>query len=221
MFVLSIPNFVPMLVNYFAPIPPQSKILLEKDAVRRRVEKEWEPKLREELGASGKYTEPMDLVIELRRRLRIEYNRQTEKIDRFYNNRIRRQLVLNQQISRLSPSAAYIYASTHLAGTGVGDFLNVLVEVDAFQQEYLEVKEEQEAKRLAEEEKRKKEKWKPKKGEKLIDRYDPSLWPEFEPQKISLASALNKCWIDLVLLAGGGVALFLLSFIGFLRYDPR
>ncbi len=219
-FVLAMPNLVPMVVNHFSPVPPQSKILLEKDAIDRHIHEEVEPKIREELSASGKYPDLSSMTQELHRRMRQEYNKQTERIDRYHNSRIRRQLTLNQQISRMSPAASYVFASTHFAGTGTRDFLNVLTEVDRFQQEYLAVQEQQEAKRLAEEEKRKKEQ-RGKKKEKLIDAYDPALWPEFRPNEIALRDALNHSWFDMALLIGQTVALFMLGFIGFLRYDPR
>jgi Arc/MetJ-type ribon-helix-helix transcriptional regulator len=220
MFVLAIPNLVPMVVNHFAPIPPQSKILLEKDAIDRHIHKELEPKIREELSTSGKYPDLSSMIQELRRRMRMEYLKQTERIDRFHNSRIKRQLILNQQISRISPAASYVFASTHLAGTGVRDFLNVITEVDRFQQSYLSVQDEQEAKRREEEERRKKDK-KAKKPEKLLDAYDPSLWPKFSPRDISLAQVLNRSWFDMVLLIGQAVILFLVAFVGFVRYDPR
>ena len=217
-FVLAIPNLVPMAVRRLAPIPPQSKISLEKEAVRDYVNTEIGPKIREELGNSGKYSTMAELSREYWNQIQTEYRRHTAKIDRFYNNRIKRQLVLNQQISRLSPSASYVYASTHLAGAGVPDFLAAIHEVDRYQDKYQLVREEQEAKRKEEEKEKRK---KLKKGETLIDRYDPSLWPPFTPKEISLQAALNACWFDVVILIGGTVVLFLFGFIGFYRYDPR
>ena len=44
-------------------------------------------------------------------------------------------------------------------------------------------------------------------------------WPAWKRR--SLAQALNECWLDVVLLVGSAAILFLVSFIGFVRYDPR
>lgn len=219
-FVLAVPNLVPMAVKRFAPIPPQSKIVLEKDAVDRYINKEIMPRIREELSASGEYNDIDALMAEVWRRRHIEYNKRVAKIDRFYNNKIGRQLALNQQLSRISPSASFTYAATYLGGTGIQDFRRILSDVQQYQWEFLERQDEQERARKQKEQELKAQGKLPRR-EELIDRYDPGLWPEFSPRKISLSSRLNESWPDIVLLVGGCVLLLLGGFVGFMRYDPR
>jgi ABC-type transport system involved in multi-copper enzyme maturation permease subunit len=218
-FVLAIPNAVPMVVKRLSPIPPQSKIVLEKDAVGRYVRKEVAPKIREELSASGEYDNIMDLVQEQWRRVRIEYDKRVASIDKYYNSRISRQLLLNQQLSRLSPSASFIFATTHLAGTGIRDFLQILSDVDRFQREYLEVKAEQDRKRREEDKRMREAGTYEEDQSKRVDRIDPSVWPPFEPTVIPVERIVNESWVDVVLLAGACVVLFLMGFVGFMRYD--
>jgi ABC-type transport system involved in multi-copper enzyme maturation permease subunit len=209
-FVLAAPNLVPMAIKHFSPIPPQSKITLQKQAVYDEITRTmWKP-WREELAASGKYTkaddiEPMwNLVMS---RTRAEHARQCEKIDRYFYALISNQIRLNQQISRISPSASYTYASTQLAGTGAHDFMRLLSDVDAYQRSYLEIQEELEQERLA---------------KNLGDvPYDPKKWPVFSPGRIDFPKALNGCVADIALLVSETMVLFLFAFIGFMRYDPR
>jgi ABC-type transport system involved in multi-copper enzyme maturation permease subunit len=213
MFVLAIPNLVPLAVKHFVPIPPRSKILLEKDAIDRYIQTELVPKWREEMSLSGEYEDLDDMMREQDHRVRVEQNKRFEKIDRFYNTLITRQLNYNQYISRISPTASYIYASTHLAGNGVQDFIRLLSEVDRFQQAYLDAKEDQEKILLRARRSSRRQ------GEP--DAYDPSKWPLFEPRVTPLGMALNQCWVDLAFLFGGTVLLLLASFVAFMRYDPR
>ena len=213
MFVLAIPNFVPMIAKNFAPIPPQSKIALEKRVIKETIETDLVPKWREELGATGKYTDPNDLMGELANMQDEEEFRREAQIEQFYSSRIRRQLGLNQQISRISPSASYIYGSTQLAGTGVQDFLSLLAEVDRFQRSYTEIQDD-----LT---KQQREAQSAQQANGAPQQIDPALLPRFEPRVISLAAAMNQCWIDLVLLVGGTVILLMVAIIGFVRYDVK
>ncbi|MBD3239744.1 MAG: ABC transporter permease subunit [Chitinivibrionales bacterium] len=216
-FVLAVPNLVPMVVDRFAPIPPESKITLEKEAFGDEFDKEMHSKVYAELSASGKYDEnESELWQELQRRKQEYIQRESEKLDRFYNSRIARQLRLNQEMSRLSPSASFVYTATHMASTGVRDFLRIIDEVDEFAREYKEVEKEQEEKRRKEQE-NKQIKW----FDVINDAYDPALWPPFEPKVEQLASVVNRGWLDMGLLFGGTVVFFLLAVVGFMRYDPR
>jgi ABC-type transport system involved in multi-copper enzyme maturation permease subunit len=222
--VLAIPNLVPMAVKRLAPIPPQSKIALEAHAIQESVWKVDMPKWREEMGSSGRYDDIEKLNSDLYPRVWAETQKRTEALDRYCSSRIARQLNYHQQLSRLSPSASYLYASTHLAQTGVPDFLAILNDVDQFQRAYLEIAGQQrEAKRPIREALDERIRKDPKlmMTEKLHNPYDPALWPKFDPKDIALAKTLNQCWIDIVLLFGLMVFFFFAAFVGFLRYDVR
>lgn len=215
--VLAVPNLVPLVVNHLAPIPPESKITLEKDAFFARWESELQTRIYAELSATGKYDNNEDeLWSELRKRQEEMYQLESEKIDKYYNSRISRQLRLNQEFSRLSPAAAYVYATTHFAGTGLRDFLRLLDDVDAYQTAFVKLsKELAEARRKKEEQKQ--NRW----YDVPHDAYSPSIWPEFKPDAIGLAAVVRTSALDVILLAGATVVLLLLSVVGFMRYDPR
>lgn len=213
---LAIPNLVPMTIKHFAPVPPQSKLELEKETITNDITQTKWPGWREELVATGKFTNANDgqlLWDELGMRTRIEQARLYGKIERFYNKLVFRQLGLNQQISRISPSASYVFASTELAGTGVHDYMRLMSDVEAYQRAFNDAQADQEKQRIA------KQKLLP--PDKQVDEpYNPELWPVFTPSNASLSSALNVCWIDLALLAMVTIILFMVAFVGFIRYNP-
>lgn len=216
--VLAFPNLVPMLMKHFSPIPPQAKVVMEKEAIRRHVTEDLQPVWRQEMSVGGQYASISALLKELRQRMDEEIRLREAKIDRYHNSRIQNQVGLSQQGSRLSPSAGYVYAATEMAGTGVKDYLHLLASVDQVQKRYLEVRTEL-WERSKKEEKEKRKALKP--GERLRDAYDPKAWPMLEIRPVDIARVWNHATTDLLILAIYTVLLFLLSFVGFIRYDVR
>jgi ABC-type transport system involved in multi-copper enzyme maturation permease subunit len=216
MFVLAIPNLVPVVVNSFAPIPAQSKILKEREAVFNYVSNELMPVWRNEAGEEAKFKTVEALMDSLYRRRDAEVASRTEGMERFYDNLVNRQLVLDQSISRISPASSFLYAVTHIAGTGAPDFIDLISAIGEHRQAIDRVNRAQND-RMQEE---------MRTHPDVIPflrkhAYDPSLFPVFRPRNASLDKAVNDCWPDMVLLLGGAVLLFMVSFVGFVRYDPR
>jgi len=56
------------------------------------------------------------------REIRENITKEWERIQEEYENRIDEQIELAQVLSRISPSASYVYAATNLAGTGITEF---------------------------------------------------------------------------------------------------
>jgi len=204
MFVLAIPNLVPLAVKHFAPIPPASKIEVEKDADERFIRKELLPHWREELSNSNQYASGADMQREWERRVVEEKYKRSEKIERLYNMLIQRQVLLIEQVSRISPSAAYVFAATSYAGTGIADFFRWQTEVDDYQRMCADNVQTQLMSSVFNDKAAK-----------------PRPVPAFEPKPLQLATTLNQCWPDCVLLSGSCVLLLLLAVVGFIRYDPR
>ncbi len=213
--VLAAPNLIPLVVNHFAPIPPESKVTLQRDAFEEKWRTEIQNKIYAELSASGKYdSDENALWQELMRRRNEEERKEVEKIEKFHNSRVGRQLRLNQDMSRLSPSASYTYSSTNLAGTGLRDFLLLLDDVDGYQKAFMQAQEEQEQQRR---EKGNSNQW----WRFERDAYDPARYPPFQPRSVAMADVLRGAGLDILFLVGGTVVLLLVSVIGFMRYDPR
>jgi ABC-type transport system involved in multi-copper enzyme maturation permease subunit len=212
-FVLVAPNSIPLVVNRLAPIPAASKILAEKSAIDSDIMNNLVPVWRDELRKSGKYARDSDMQEAMDQRWNEEQDKRFAKLDRFYNSQVQHQIRLNQSISRFSPSAAFVYASTQCAGTGVQDFVHMLDEVSTYVRQYQDEVREQDRKR--DKNPKRDENW------SFVDSYDPLVWPKFDPQRLSAATALNRCWLDLVVMTGAAAFLFLLAFVGFMRYDAR
>lgn len=212
-FTLAVPNLVPMVVRNVSPIPARSKIAVERDAIYRTVEDELMPKWQKELMATGTYKDEEELWDAMRPLYLEETEKRLAKIDRFYNAQIGNQLTLNLIISRISPAASFVFVSTHCAGSGIQDFLRLLNEVDQYQRSFLDAQAEAESKRdrdavgMA------------KRTGRVVDAYDGTKWPAFTPRTIALPDVLKECWVDIGLLFGGTVILFLVAFVGFVRKE--
>ena len=55
-------------------------------------------------------------------------------MERFYDNLVNRQLLLDQSISRISPASSFLYAVTHIAGTGAPDFIDLIAAIGEYRQ---------------------------------------------------------------------------------------
>ena len=98
-----------------SPVPTLQKINAEKAAVDRETNIRVERATRNTLGY-GKKGETV------REKLQKEGEDRKERIDQFYEDKLRSQIAWSQNLSRISPSASFVYAATDLAGTGVGLF---------------------------------------------------------------------------------------------------
>jgi len=217
--VLAMPNLLPMVINRAAPIPTESKIIQEKNAIEGDLQRE-SPKWREEAGATGSLTTLQQIDSVVNARFREEYSRRAKQLDRFYQECVNRQLRLNQQLARLSPSATFVYASTHTAGTGMQDFLHLLSDLEQHRtriDEFLKTKRE-EADKVQREFQQRSERGEQGLEPPTQERPSASLIPVFAYQPLTVALTLNSCWIDVVILAGGCVLLFLAAYVGFMRY---
>ncbi|MBD3241997.1 MAG: ABC transporter permease subunit [Chitinivibrionales bacterium] len=207
--VLVVPNLVPLALKRLAPVPPESKLLMERDAIRETIEKEDMPKWREEMTAAKEYDDQQQLWRMLVHMVDEECDRRFEPLERYAVARVVRRLRLNQRIARISPSASFVFAATHCAGTGAEDFLHALSEVEAYGRRFREVFHEKQTEHLK------------RPRETRHAPYATDAWPPFEPSRLSIAQAVNACWLDVVWLAGSMVVLFLGAVVGFMRYDAR
>ncbi len=210
--VLIVPNVVPMAAARLAPIPQISKLNVEKDAIRDEIVDDsatawslsaWETQKFENAGQMW--------GSELLPRLDVETARRAEKLDALYQARVSNQAHLAQAMSRASPAAAFMYAVTGLAGTGVSDFMQTIRDHQLYNQRFtVEVAElESEAKKRQRED------------EEVGTAYGAEAYPAFEPTSGRFGSAMLGSLFDVGYLVLGAVLLFMASYAGFMRYDPR
>lgn len=214
--VLAVPNLVPLAVAHVVPVPSHGRMLRETDAVVASVTSDERGRITTELADKREFENagmPMVMWWELIRRLRSDAIAKYEKLRAFQHARLAEQTRVSQQVSRMSPSASFVHAATHCAGTGILDYLRFARDVSVWQNAYYRNRDEQyrEGFRIALTD-----------GPAVFEwRFDPAQFPKLESKPVSTGHALQECLLDVVLLIGGTVVLLLLAYIGFMRYDPR
>jgi ABC-type transport system involved in multi-copper enzyme maturation permease subunit len=228
--VPAIPNLVPMAVQHILPVPPQARISAEYFAISRDVHETLEPQIREESGR--KFTDIGAVNQDVEYRVGKEIVKRSEAVDRYYLSIIKRQLALDQSISRASPAAGFVYAASDVAGLGVRDFLALVEESDRYQHGYNDYSfklidkanaAQQEIQRMMDEWQKQQEKNPmtpmPQLPEPARVRFRD--YPKFDVRPLPAAVAIRNAMPDMVMLCGIAVLALLLALVGFMRYDAR
>lgn len=113
--ILVIPNLAPVVAKIVSPVPTLQKINAEKSAVDRETTIQSR-RLRRNMLGYGKKAEQMQEEIDK------DGNDRKAKIDQYYDEMLRDQINWSRNLSRISPSASFLFAATDLANTGVGMF---------------------------------------------------------------------------------------------------
>jgi uncharacterized protein DUF3526 len=214
--VLAVPNLMPLAVEHLVPTPTETKMFRKRDSLRRDMREKESKDYSTELSESEKYRDQkhqFQLWFEYRAMLRREAFKRFGALSTFQSNRIRHQVRVNQAVSRVSPSAAFVYAATNCAGTGARDYLDFVSQLETFRRAHLDAKVDEEMVNIDDSFGENVDFWSQRFG---IHRLPLPQWRE-RP----LTAALNESWLDVVLLVGAAALLFMISFIGFMRYDPR
>ena len=196
--ILVIPNLSPVIAKIAAPVPTLQKINAEKIAVDRETQIRVQRVGRNMLGY-GKKAE------EMRERIEQEGENRKRKLDHFYQEKLRTQIELSKNLSRLSPSASFTYASTDLANTGVVLFANFKRSVKRYEDAFREWGED----------------W----HDKFHDNELSDNWfrmdqiPSLTMLPSHLDDTIDAVLLDILLLVVFNVVFFMLSYTFFLRYD--
>ncbi len=219
--VLGIPNIAPIISKNMSPVPSAGQMATEQRQIRQeeiakyRRERQQLMSQSSQSGRSGSSRADKRRWGELRaameKRIRDRYNIHREG----YENRLRRQAVLAMVMSRISPSACYLYASSTLMGTGINDFFRLRdYELKEYPSQF------REARKLIEQEMRENESKDPFSSEAVTTRlFNPDLIPPFAPPEVPLKQSLRDSILDLALMGGYNVLFFMIAFVKFLRYD--
>jgi ABC-type transport system involved in multi-copper enzyme maturation permease subunit len=203
--VLTVPNVVPILARQIAGIPSLGML----DGQRAAIENEQWRTARERMRGAPSDEERRTIHLEIRENIMKEWTRIQDE----YENKIDRQIELAKMLSRLSPSASFVYAATNVAGTGIAEFRNLAEYTKQHQGSFAEVVDE-----LSREER---ERETQRNVEETIDEapFDVTRLPEFRPTGDSLARSLQGSMLDISLLVGFNIGFLLVSYIKFMRYD--
>ena len=196
--VLVIPNISPVITRSLYHVPSLQKINQEKAAVDRETSLKIQRISRSMLNY-GKKAE------DIREEMRREGEKRKERLDKFYQDKLQRQIDYSKMISRISPAASYTYVTTDLASTGLDLFASFKVGNRRYQDEFREL------------------------AERLDDLRDdnelPEHWfqedqiPQLVVRPMNLEDTLDSTLTDFLLLTVFNVLFFMLSYLFFLRYD--
>lgn len=188
-FVLVVPNISPVIARQVVHLPSTAQVVREvermEDDMRHETDNDTKKKLREEIPGRVKQLE-----------------------DRWLNT-LDRQTNLAINISRISPSANFIYFCSAVSGTGIDDYKQLKDQIFRYRTE------------LGEERNNFVKPDKTKPIPMLYIKVIMKKVPEFVQKKLSMDEALSKVIIDLGIMMGYLVMLFMVAFVKFLRYDVK
>ncbi|MBL7170398.1 MAG: ABC transporter permease subunit [Candidatus Omnitrophica bacterium] len=198
--ILVIPNLAPVISRISMPIPTIQKINAEKQAINKEIEIKKRRISRTMIGY-GKEAE------ELKEELDEERKKRIGKLDKFYEDKLEGQVNICKILSRISPSASFIYTSTALAQTGTGQYKIFKQAYKRFQDEFRAYGDPLGKKRRKKE---LKENW-----------FHEEELPTLQITKVSIAQDFPLILFDLLLLVVYNALFFMGGYLFFLRYDVR
>lgn len=202
--VLAVPNIVPILARYMAGSPSRGALSGERQAIEQDI---W-PAVRRKMDDVKDEKERNQLWTEAAE----EVQRKWELALSEYQRRVYRQAALAQVMSRISPSASYVYATTSLAATGVEDYKLFDGYLQTFKDEYdrsvnaLIAGSEGSSRSSSG-------------SSRSSGGFDVSQLPEFDYQSSPPGKSVQRSMLDFGLLAVWNILFFLGAFLKFARYE--
>lgn len=199
--ILVVPNLAPIAARLAAPVPGRQVIEAEKQAIDREAQL-----LQESIGKRKVYGDQQESE-----RIRQEADRRRRKLEEFYQDRMKGQVSLTQNLARLSPSASFLFAATRLAGTGPDLYALFQKAQERFQQTHQEYLQSIYVSGVE---------WTPNGPQvKNPDWFRPEALPRFSLFAEPLGDCFNAAFFDVLLLAVYNALFFMLAYAFFLRYD--
>jgi ABC-type transport system involved in multi-copper enzyme maturation permease subunit len=199
--ILVIPNLAPVIAKIVSPVPTLQKINAEKAAVDRETNIRTQRVRRNMLGY-GKKAEQMQEEIDK------EGEDRKEKIDQFYEDVLQDQIDWSRNLARISPSGSFLFATTDLAGTGVGLFTAFRLGYRRFGDEFSEWGWEWDVAFHDNDEQHPDSGW-----------FQLESIPSLRLLEARLDDTVEAALMDILLLLVFNVLFFMLSYMFFLRYD--
>jgi len=207
--VVTIPNVVPILARQIVGIPSSGMMSERREAVENE---QWR-NVRQQMRAATTDTQRR----QIRDQMRETVSGELEQIQNDYRGKIDAQIELAEVLSRVSPSASFVYAATNLSGTGVKDFRNLADYAEkSYGSQFRSVVDE-----FRRDERRRYSRGRQRNVEDTIGTtaFDVGRLPEFRPPTESFARSLQRSMLDVGLLGIFNIAFVLASYIKFMRYD--
>jgi len=204
--ILVVPNIAPVAARLIGPVPARQVIDAEKQAIDRESQLLLEGIRKRKVYGDQNEAEKIQLDAERRK----------NKLEEFYQDRMKSQISLSQNLARLSPSASFLFSATRLAGTGPTLFAHFQKAKERFQKQHEEYRRDvfQELYRSG-----RAEFSQGRVQVKDRDWFQLDDLPRFRMFAETLSDSFNAALFDILLLAVFNVLFFMLAFVFFLRYD--
>lgn len=199
--ILVLPNLAPIVARLMAPVPNAQVIESEKQALQREGALSIE-----RIRVRGSRQRAPERIAELQR----DIEREQHLLDTFYQDKIRAQVALTQNLARISPSASFLFAVTRLAGTGpqyAQEFHQAWARLQRDHQQYRQDLQDQIV-------------WTHEgRQPKDPDWFSKEEVPRLRLAEESLRDRFSAASFDLLLLVVFNILFFMLCYLFFLRYD--
>ena len=208
---LVIPNMGPYLAEWVAPVPDvgqvEREIALRSKQISDQYQTDWGSMRRRVRGMSREERGAFFREIrEQRDELQREVNKVTSEVVRNFEIQLRRQTDIARQLTRISPVASFVYASTDVGATGVRHEERLINTLRNFQHQFVRFVAEQA-------------------GEDASafggsdDDYDIDAMPDFSYTAEGLSERFESRMVDTLLLLLFAILFFMAAFVSFLRSD--
>jgi ABC-2 type transport system permease protein len=208
---LVIPNMGPYLAEWVAPVPDvgqvEREIALRSKQISDQYQTDWGSMRRRVRGMSREERSAFFREIrEQRNELQREVNKVTSAVVRNFEIQLRRQTDIARQLTRISPVASFVYASTDVGATGVRHEERLINTLRNFQHQFVRFVAEQA-------------------GEDASafggsdDDYDIDAMPDFSYTAEGLSERFESRMVDTLLLLLFAILFFMAAFVSFLRSD--
>lgn len=204
--VLVIPNISPVLARQFVPLPSVAKMSAERERIAKEERAKMEKSINNLSDADSKKQEVY------RRTMEENIKKRTKRLDDYFSNKVEKQISLSINLSRISPSSSFVYATSNLAGTGIEDFKQLKKYIKEYELDFMKnVPKIMDQDRI-------KEKYKHRVRKPPID---IDAIPPFKMKDVSFEKVLNSSLLDIFLILVYTIIVFLITFVKFLRYDVK
>ena len=217
---LVIPNLSPYLASQIVPTRSMQSVEKEKANIQQQefeqVNKEfekWREEKEKEGGIDWNSKEVTEFIRELREGVMARIAKKQSKLAEDFKRSMENQVALAGNLSRGSPMSSFVYASTEISGTGGEErdlFMKRLERYHADWRKYGEDKFEE----FREQQRKRQQGEEPKP-------FDPSDYPKFIYEGLSLKDQFQGVLRDVLVLAVWNIVFFMGAYLSFLRYDVR
>ena len=218
--VLVIPNLSPYIASQLSPTRPMQVVEKEKARIEQEVIqqvqnefKEWREAKEKEGPIDWTSEEVQEYIRELREGVSIRIAEEQKKLSDDFKQGMIRQVNLAANVSRVSPMAPFVYAATRISEVGAEEREHFLKTIERYYQNWVSYAEDKSAEFMAIQRAR-------QQGEEAED-FNTEDYPKFHYDWPPLKDQVQGALMDVLVLSGWTILLFMLAFMSFLRYDVK